>query len=477
MNSASHILSPKKLARSFLYMLSSTGLVLLISLAITISLARLTSPKELGIILTAEAFVEMFLFFFYFGFGNSILRTAAEEPKGFIEGIQKATGNALLIKVLMFIPLGLTIYIASRFFEKNSFLIEIITLYIFIYFFESIANIFGIARRAIGQFKLMSFIQVFNKLLRLGNIIIVLKFFGGIKLLVITFLIEKIIRLFVSAITTMKFIKPKIDLTVIKPMLKHCFGYAFVDPLTGVQGKLDRLILHKFHGASAVAFYSIPVKFTIALSSIHQAITQVFSPTLHRSYDAEPELYKSTLKHLSRFLALTGAFVFIFISFYGEFLLLKIFDSKYSSSIAIVGLVAYTALIDMLDRPCELVLTSQASHRNRITIKSIGIVTAVILNLALIPIYGIKGVIYATISAGIIKLIISYKVAYKYLEITKSLLIVIFPIVAIQFLNIYILLPLYLIYLWQLKLLTIEDLSFIIKALKKKKKTENAVEN
>lgn len=477
MNSASHILSSKKLARSFIYMLSSTGVVLLISLAITVSLARLTSPRELGIILTAEAFVEMFLFFFYFGFGNSILRIAAEDPKGFIEGIQKATGNALLIKVIMFIPLGVTIYIVSRAFEKNTFLIEIITLYIFIYFFESIANIFGIARRAIGQFKLMSWIQVFNKLLRLANIIIVLKFFGGIKLLIITFLIEKIIRLFVSAITTMKFVKPRIDLSLIKPMLKHCFGYAFVDPLAGVQGKLDRLILHKFHGATAVAFYSIPLKFTIALSSIHQAITQVFSPTLHRTYDSEPEMYKTTLRHLSRFLAITGAFVFIFITFYGEFLLLKIFGNKYSSSITIVGLVAYTALIDMLDRPCELVLTSQASHKNRITIKSIGIITAIALNLILIPIYGIKGVIYATIAAGIIKLMISYKIVHKYLETIKSLMIVIFPIIGVQFLNIYILVPLYLIYLWLLRLLTKEDIDFVIQALKRRKKQDVTIED
>ncbi len=469
-SSITGILGPKKLARSFIYMMSSTGVALVLSLLITVSLARLTTPVELGVILTAEAFIEMFNFFLYFGFGNAILRVASDYAGGFEKGIAKAVGNALLIKVVTSIPLVAIIYLLGLVFLKDQMIIDILGLYIFIYIFESWANVFGIARRAIGQFKLMSFIQILNKILRLANIYIVLKYFGGIKLLVITFLIEKIIRFFISAWTTLKYIKPEIDLTLLKPMLKHCFGYAFIDPLSGVQGRLDRLLLNKFIGPVAVAIYSIPVKFSVALSSVHQSVTQVFAPTLHQSFSSDPELYKSTTKHLSRFLAIIGAFVFICIFYFGETILLKVFGDKYAASVSIVYFVAYISLLDFLDRPCDLVLASQASHRNRIFTKATALVITVGLNLWLIPSYGIQGVVWATIISGIIKLIISYKFVHDAVETWKCLLVVAFPALLANFMSIYILVPLFLAYLALAKLITKEDIDFTKTVLKLRKK-------
>ena len=50
-------MNPAKLIRSLTYMFFSSGCVLFISIGITLVLAKLLSPRDLGIIMSAEAFV------------------------------------------------------------------------------------------------------------------------------------------------------------------------------------------------------------------------------------------------------------------------------------------------------------------------------------------------------------------------------------------------------------------------------------
>ena len=96
-------------------MLSSSAFAMFFSLLITFFLAKLLAPDKLGLLMTAEAFVDLFRFFFYFGFNNTILKFASEHKDGFEEGLNKAIGNALLIKTCISIPLVISIFLVSKF--------------------------------------------------------------------------------------------------------------------------------------------------------------------------------------------------------------------------------------------------------------------------------------------------------------------------------------------------------------------------
>ena len=63
-----------KLFESFSYLSFSNIIVIACSAYTTILLANYLEPEILGILLTGEAFVEMFSFFFTMGFKNSIFR-------------------------------------------------------------------------------------------------------------------------------------------------------------------------------------------------------------------------------------------------------------------------------------------------------------------------------------------------------------------------------------------------------------------
>jgi len=442
------MLSPKKLVKSFFYMLGGSAGELLLSIAITISLARFLEPTQLGVLVAVEAFLDLFKFFFYFGFNNSIMRQAAQDLDGFESGLDKAIGNAFVIKSLMLLPLCLLVIMVSILTFKESFLRELVFILLAVYVLESYASIFGIARRAKGQFKLVSGIIVLNKVLRLATIFLVLGTGHDLIWLAYAFLIEKIIRLIISAITTLKIIQPKVDLLTIGSLAKHCLGYAFVDPLQGIQGKIDKVMLNNLLSSSAVAFYSVPAKLNQAFENIMNTVCGVFVPNLHSSLAADEAYYKKTTSYMFKYFTAAAALAAILVYGFSKPALLILFGEKYSSSLAIAPLFAYVCFLTIVERTPELVMVTHASHKLRAFYKTVTIALNIILTFVLIKSIGLVGSVYATIIANTIKLLWQFYLTRKFIDIKDFLLISAPALLLLQVINPYLLLAVYLIYLF-----------------------------
>jgi O-antigen/teichoic acid export membrane protein len=459
-------MKPAKLIPSLTYMFFSSGFVLLISIGITLVLAKLLSPRDLGIIMSAEAFVELFIFFYNMGFRNSMLKVAAADPEGFEKGLNTAVGNALVIRAMVLIPFSLILYCLAPFFIHDPTELFVSQIYVFIYALESIASVFGITRKALGQFKLMSVLDAFDKVLRLLAIYVILSCFGGIILLVQIFLIEKIIRLVLSAWTTLRLVKPRINATLIPSMFKDSLSYGIMDSFDSVLDKIDRVMLNRMIGPVAVAFYSIPAKLNRATKLVPQTITQVFLPKLHDSIINDYSSFKKSTKHLSRFLALAGSFVFIFIYYFAEFILYKLFSNKYADSIYIVRFFAYINLIWFLQKVPELVLMSQSAHMKRAITVFLSIGLNITLNYIFITRYGLVGAVYATIISAFVKLCFLVYFTHNYIELFKILGIISAPLLLVYLFPVYYFVPFYIIYLLIARLVTKEDLRKFVNAFK-----------
>lgn len=443
-----------------------------LSLGITILLAQMLEPAALGILMTAEAFIEIFNFFFYFGFNNAILRMASTDPDGFDQGLNKAIGNAFVIKTVMILPLFAIILAIAKFSFQNEEIFELAFIYMFIYMLESFAGLFGIARRALGQFKLISGIQVINKLLRIATIFLVLSYWGTVKALVYAFLIEKLIRLIISAATTLRFIKPRIERSQLKEMFKNCIGYAFADPLQGIQNKIDRLMLNSLIGPVAVAMYAVPAKFNRAIQIFMKTASSVFNPNLHNSRANDYDYYKEMVSKLFKYSCLIAAVGFIGIYYYAEPTLELFFGEKYIESLNIAKYFAFISAISILENTSELVIISQAAHRLRMFYKTTSIVLNIGLNFFLIPAFGLMGAIYATIVANAVRLLIKVIYTHKYTNFGTMLAFVLIPFTLASFVPIYVLLPIYVIFIAFSGLLRFDDLKYLLDIILKRKSNE-----
>ncbi|MDA0772020.1 MAG: flippase [Cyanobacteria bacterium] len=394
----------KNLFKSFSYLSLSNVVVIPATAFATVLIARFLKPHELGILLTAEAFVEMFSFFYTMGFKNSIFQYASNHVDGFNEGLRDAMGNALLVRLLVGTPIGLLIYFLAGKFNSDPVLVEIIGLYVLIEFFMSLSNIFGVVRRALDQFKLIATITATNKIIKLGLIFVVFKYFGGLLELVYAFVLMEVIKFLISFFATMNLIKPRLSLPDIVPMMKDSALYGIFDFLDGAENKVDRLMLNYFLGPSAVAFYSIPSKLNRLIKMIPLSIRQVFLPQLHKVKSTE-EL-KPILRKLIMILLIAGLPLFLGIYFFSKPVLAMFFNEEYQAAIQLAPLFAFIALLWFLNTAPNMLLAAKADHKGRNIIQLISILLNIGLNCIFIPRFGIIGAIQATIAANFAKFVL-----------------------------------------------------------------------
>lgn len=420
-------LSAQKLIKSTLYMLSSAGGALALSLGSTLLLAYYLSPKELGILVSAEAFVGLFSLFFEFGFKNSIIKFASES-KDNKDALNSAVGNALFIKVLISLPLIALIYFASSFMHFDELTQYILLCYILIFTSDNFAKIFGIVRRTLGQFKLMAVVNLVNPLIRVLAIFLVLQYLGDLKLLVHCFLALSIFRFLLSFLSTIKFVQAKIDLKQLKTMFKESSKFGLFDFLEDLQTRIDRVMISYFLGPASVAFYALPAKINRVVKIIPRTISQVFLPTLHKQYDNSLEDFTKTTKSLSKYIAIIGALLFMTIYYFSEPLLFKLYGDKFADSFQIVKLFAFVSFFWILNSSTGLILATKSAHTARLNSQIIFTIINIALNLYLIPKWGIVGAVYATMISNLIKLMIFSFITRRDTDNIKILLLLILPI-------------------------------------------------
>lgn len=394
-----------KLYKSFSYLTISNIVAIPATALITVLIAKYLKPYELGLFMTGEAFVEMFSFFFTMGFKNSIYQYAANQAGDFRTGLREAMGNALLVRLLIGIPVGVLVYFLGVKFNQDVVLVKIIGLYVIKELLMSMSNIFGIVRRALDQFKLIAVISASNQLIKLALVFVVCQLLnGGLMEVVYAFVLMELIKFLISFIATINLIRPSLAISKIPEMMKESVLYGIFDFLDTAQNKIDRLMINYFLGPAAVAFYSIPSRLNRLIRVIPNSLKQVFLPQLHQAQD--PASLKPIVSKLRILLLVTGLPLALGIYFLSKPVLAKFFSSEYQTAIELAPLFAFIALIWFLNIPPDMLLASRGDHKGRNLIQVISIVLNIALNWFLIPRFGIIGAIAATIAANFFKFVL-----------------------------------------------------------------------
>jgi O-antigen/teichoic acid export membrane protein len=397
---------------SLIYMITGSFSALFIFLGTTILLAKWMSPEDLGILMAAEAFTTLFSFFFDFGFKNSILKCSSENR------LESAIGNAILIKLAIVIPVIALTYLTAWLSHFEPRMIEVIHYYTLAMILDSFAKIFGIVRRALGQFKMTAAMNVTNRVLRLVVIFIVLVLCKGSMLfLVQMFAMSSLIKLILATVTTLRLTGISVDLSSIKEMFKDSFAYSIYDVLEEAQGNIDRLMLTYLMGTTSVAFYSVPARLNRFSQLIIQTVNRVYLPSLHDLYvkvEKAPitatnsevdQALKDFLDKVSFYSSLTGALIFLGIYFAAEPVLYWIFGETYAESIPLVKWFGLLTLIWFLSICPSMLMACESFHKRRIAIVLCSTLLNIGLGWYLIPKMGLIAAIHATNIANFVALI------------------------------------------------------------------------
>lgn len=413
-----------------------------------IILARNLTPKEYGLFYAVFTLIIFFLFFRDWGLGQALVRHVAEfKVLKQYDRIKTAIVAVFSIQLSSSLLMGATFffladYLADHYF-KNPLaapVLKIMVLYIlFSILFITTKQIF----QGVQEMFLYSSVELSKNIIVL---LLILSFFGlGLKLFapVLAFALVCPLLFLIYLPTLLKkfnFFQHKVvDFKLISRQLFLFSIPVFLTDIGGqIVGYIDTLMLTYFVSLSEVGVYNVVLPSALIFFFFSKAVGTVLFPL-----STELWIKKDTLR-LSTGMALLHKYLFVVITpviltafFYAKFFIITLFGEEY------VG--GYPALQILLVGVLFYVVAS-ANHNFLAGIGKPKIVTVIILlsallnvllNIFLIPRWGINGAALATTASYFLMLLISTYKTVRYVKSVfpwKEWILLIFP--AFSFLGI-----------------------------------------
>jgi len=201
-----------------------------------------------------------------------------------------------------------------------------------------------------------------------------------------------------------------------KKILKMAIPFALAGAFVKVYTNVDAVLLTHFKGEAAAGLYSVPYKLTFAFQFVPMAFTAAFYPAMSRAYAADKRELGDLLYKALWALMLIAAPIAAGIMALAPELVGFVYGDDYLPSIIAVQLLIISVLPIFLDFPIGSLLNASDRQMTQTKLMGMATVISVILNFALIPAYGLIGVVIASIVSHTALLIAGFIAVGKFLE-------------------------------------------------------------
>ena len=196
------------------------------------------------------------------------------------------------------------------------------------------------------------------------------------------------------------------DMSKIRELVKFLFPLSFYVVGLYIMGTVDKIFLANLISLEAAGIYAIAITMSIIINMVFDAILKAWEPYLFEflnsnSYNDKIQAVKGVYL-FSLFVIVFMLFYMIFVPYLFHFMI----DDKFNEALLYIPILIIAYSFEGLRKP----ITELLNHLDKV--KTIGTITFlaailnVVLNIYLIPIYGIYGAAYATaISFGVLYLI------------------------------------------------------------------------
>ncbi|NVM04906.1 MAG: flippase, partial [Candidatus Helarchaeota archaeon] len=290
--------------------------------------------------------------------------------------------------------------------------------------------------------------NILGSIVLLTFVVIIIHLNGSIKLITLGYVLSGLPGLVLLFWMSRKIIRPKflIDLKIWSYFLKESFPLAFYGILLSLSNRMDVLMLSWMKGDAEVGYYSAAFRLILPLSFIPVALVVSLLPVMSRLYYDKDEslsrIYQFSLKMM--FCLSLPIAVLIYVA--SEQIVNIIYTSRYYPSTAGLKILIISQIFLFLNVIMNHFIISIRKQLKGLYVVLTMVIINFILNIFLIPKYGLVGASIATVITEFSALIMwisftrDYLKSFPFLSFFKIILINIIGIVFIR-LMIYDLIP------------------------------------
>ena len=473
----SHLSTVQRVAKNTGVIITGNIAFRLISLFVTIYLARYLGTAEFGKYSFVFAYLAFFGVISDLGFRAILVREMSRDSSL----APKLIGNAYIIRLILTVfAVVLPIIIITQT-SYPSDTITYVCIAAFTLLFMSFSNLYTTIFQTNLRMEYDIIAKLTFKILSAGLIFLIIFSRGTLTQIILALVFSEMVRTLISYSFARKFVKPQfeVDFGLWKHLLKEALPLALSSVIWTIYYQIDMVMLSPMQGDAAVGVYSAAHKLFEPFSLIPMALMMSLFPIMSEAFKTSNDRLIKSYRLSLKYLLIIALPIAIGITLVADKVILLIYGAEFANSTTVLQILIWGLLFIF---PNSIMLNLLISiDKQKLHTYSMGlcVIANVTLNLLLIPILSYNGAAIATLVTNVVLLIASFYFVSKHLEVLPIHKMMIRPVIsglimgALMYyfidVNIFLLVPLattvYLAALFTLKTFSKEDLDIIKKAL------------
>ncbi|MBD3727998.1 MAG: flippase, partial [Moraxella osloensis] len=187
------------------------------------------------------------------------------------------------------------------------------------------------------------------------------------------------------------------DLSIAKQLLKDSWPMIFSGMVLMIQARIDQVMLQEFKGSTEVGYYSVAMRLIEVAAFVPMILKNSLFPAIQSAKKNSEDLYQERLLNFYRLNFIMFLVFAIPIFLFAESIVIFLFGEVYQPAGVLLSLFAIRLFFTNMGVARGVYLLTENLMKFSLITMLVGTVVNVALNYILIPEYGAKGAIIATI--------------------------------------------------------------------------------
>jgi len=398
------------LAKTSIFVLFSVIISKILSYSYRIIVARFFGPEVYGIFSLAILIIGIFITFSLIGFSDGLTRYISMlRGKKRLKDISSLINSSLIVSMSLSIIICGILFVSSDFISINFFHNENLSLFLKILSFTIPLSVFSsILLSIIKSFEKIYiysfFVNIVNNLTKLV-ILLILIFLGVNESAIIFSYFLGVLSLVVGPYLFSKRYLPQVIFSNnislksknFKEMLEYSWPIMFFGALSGVLYWIDSIMIGYFLGVESVGFYNAAIPLVALLWVAPDIFIQLFFPLITKEFSrGKLKLVEDLSKQVNKWILIINLPIFFIMILFPGVLINLLFGAEYLVAENSLRILAVGGIFISIGAISSSILSSLGKSKLILANIISASILNFLLNIILIPIYGLEGAAIAT---------------------------------------------------------------------------------
>lgn len=390
----------KRFIKNIGWLMSGRIINMMLQFFVSLATARYLGPSNFGTINYVAAYVSFFSSISSLGLSVIVIKEIATNKYDNNEVIWTSVWMRFIISIFSLICICSLFYITNKndptilkitFLESLAIVFSAFTT--FDYYFQAKLLSKWSAVAGVLAYTGMSIYKIF--LLMKGSNIVWFAFASSIDLLFMAIFLIVFYAKFEN-------FNPKFNWSIGKKLLNQSYHYLIAGLITILYAQVDRIMLGNMLDKSSVGYYSIALTISSMWSIIPGALIETLSPILYDEAKKNREKYLRRLKQSYAIIFWLNTIYSLCVCIFSKWIIFLLYGEDYLSATMTLRIVVWYYGISTMSTLNQVYLANDNKNQYINIFFLVGLVVDIILNMIMIPIWGINGAAIATLITHIV---------------------------------------------------------------------------